>query len=628
MAKKITIDLEAGTASFISGVDKAGKSLKDLGEHAEKSEGFLGKLKHGMAEGAGIEAFHKGFEIVTEQVHKLKEAFEEVGQMGRDALRLGISAEQMSRFQHAANATHTDVGAMTAAMDKLNGAIGKANDAGDADKLGATFQKLGLNARELAQMNPDEAFERTAEALGRLEVQSDKTAAARALFGKSGTVLIPMMEHLNELMRESDNIGFTRTAGEIKNVEQAERILAARTDHLKGVFMNFASSDFSTGLIEQFADLANQTAKYADEIAGQFIGTSAQRAAPKLNEAFGKSLAESVKMQKELKELDQSDAEVGLEKQIEMHKKLLDSLKEQATIAGRLKTIGASGADFGAIHDDRAGAASREQFALNALMKQKQAIDDVANAENKANEEQLKDIDKAKDALAKMKLKLDTFGLTPAQKELFDLTNLAKGRKDIIEAGVAIQRMTDAMEADKKVTEEIKRIQDEIGKKKGTNNDVVDAFMAGVDPMKVAGLAAAKKELQDFEDQQKRVAEATKWIEKTESPMDKYTQQMKELNDLLAHGELNQKQFDAAAKKTKQELAKADREGLDKHADLVERRFDFRMPAKSGNDPQRELVDIAKKQAQNFDTFMPWFNQIWQSVTQQQPLVFDLTGVP
>src|SRR5579884_222565 len=132
MATKITIDLEAQTAQFVSGVEKAGTSLRTFGETAHHAGERVNYLLEGLGVGTGIELAEKGFEALKEGIDSVKEAFEDVGKIGRDALRLGISTEQMSRFQHAANAAHVDVSQLSTGMDHLNREIGKvaSGDAG------------------------------------------------------------------------------------------------------------------------------------------------------------------------------------------------------------------------------------------------------------------------------------------------------------------------------------------------------------------------------------------------------------------------------------------------------------------------------------------------------------------
>jgi hypothetical protein len=213
MGKTISIDLQAGTASFIEKMNKSADTIEHLGQKADGASGFLSKFKEGLELGEGIEVARRGFEIIGEGIAKIREAFEQAFQINRDALKLGVTAEEMSRFQHAANATHTDVATLTMGMDHLDVVLGKivSGDA-SADKAAAAFAKLGLNAKDLAGSDPAEVFQRVSSAIAGMNNQFERAAIVRELFGRGGRELIPIMSHLNGLMAESDLIGFTRTA--------------------------------------------------------------------------------------------------------------------------------------------------------------------------------------------------------------------------------------------------------------------------------------------------------------------------------------------------------------------------------------------------------------------------------
>ncbi|HEY8743652.1 MAG TPA: hypothetical protein VIU62_11155, partial [Chloroflexota bacterium] len=253
-AKKITILLEAGTAAFISGVDKAAAAVKHMGQKSGEARGMMDKLKEGFAAGMGMEAVHKALELAKEGLEEIKHAMEEVGQIGRGAQMLGISAEQMSRFTHAANAAHVPVEALSTGMDHLNRQIGLAAS-GDKSAAGAAkaFAKLGLSMSELQSLAPDAAFQRVSEALGHVGSTYERAAISQQIFGRGGKALIPLMGELSGLMQESDDIGFTRTAENIEAAEKEERELARMTDTVKGLFMDLATSDWAQKLVSEIA---------------------------------------------------------------------------------------------------------------------------------------------------------------------------------------------------------------------------------------------------------------------------------------------------------------------------------------------------------------------------------------
>jgi hypothetical protein len=74
----------------------------------------------------------------------------------------------------------------------------------------SALRELGLSAQALKELAPDQAFTQIAEAMSKVENQSDKVRLSMDLFGKSGTDLIPIMnggaKSINELRNELNEL--------------------------------------------------------------------------------------------------------------------------------------------------------------------------------------------------------------------------------------------------------------------------------------------------------------------------------------------------------------------------------------------------------------------------------------
>ena len=187
MANEVVIKVNANTA-------KAQSSLKNLGDSVQK----LGKLAMGagLAIGAIGAASLKSFAGAGDQIQKM-------------AIRTGFSTESLSELRVAAELSGTSLDGFENAARRMFRTISDAErDMMTAvDALGA----LGLTSAELINLHPEEAFHKIAFALADLETHAMKSAKASEIFGRQGTMLLPMLEDgaegFAELSKKAHELG-------------------------------------------------------------------------------------------------------------------------------------------------------------------------------------------------------------------------------------------------------------------------------------------------------------------------------------------------------------------------------------------------------------------------------------
>ena len=105
--------------------------------------------------------------------------------------KTGMSTETLSALKYAAEQTGgsiDDMATMTKSMDKaITDLSGKSSSAQTAIK------DLGLNLKDLQAMTPDQQFTTLANAIANVQDPTQKAALSMAIFGKSGTDLLPML---------------------------------------------------------------------------------------------------------------------------------------------------------------------------------------------------------------------------------------------------------------------------------------------------------------------------------------------------------------------------------------------------------------------------------------------------
>ena len=640
-AKKITILLEAGTAAFISGVDKAAAAVKHMGQKSGEARGMMDKLKEGFAAGMGMEAVHKALELAKEGLEEIKHAMEEVGQIGRGAQMLGISAEQMSRFTHAANAAHVPVEALSTGMDHLNRQIGLAAS-GDKSAAGAAkaFAKLGLSMSELQSLAPDAAFQRVSEALGHVGSTYERAAISQQIFGRGGKALIPLMGELSGLMQESDDIGFTRTAENIEAAEKEERELARMTDTVKGLFMDLATSDWAQKLVSEIASTVSAIREMPQALGDTLLAISTLGASTALETGHVADLTDAVaatsnrfeEMKGKIVEAQRALASAhGLDERVAATRELVSAMKEalplQVKLRGEQAQQGHTDISFGDMSKAHDTLDAQKQV-LATLQKQKEMQDKAAAAAKTA----AKESEKLQQGLAKqwdeMQKSVATFGMTAAQKKTAEFAAQvhALGNQKLegtIGQFAAMARHLDAMAESAKrlktATDELARLKQQaegLGKTSADKSleKIEHSALSAADKAAAAGY---QKSIAAFEAHKKQIEEAHALLEKLATPLQKYQEELKKISELEKAGALTHAQAQQAAAAAKAHLPHAHAAAaldLTREASMISRRFSFDLPsaAKTGDG---KLLDLAKQADSRQQQWHTWFQAIWQTIT-------------
>jgi phage-related protein len=160
----------SNTAGRVSG------GLKGLAGAAGGLSGVLGSLVP-IATGAGLAAMAKGAIDAADDMNDLSQ-------------KTGVSVEQLSKFQQAANASGTSIEGVGAAMIKLNKGLA-AGGGPAADALKA----LGLSATDASGKlkSTDQVMLEVADKFAKMPDGAQKTALAMQLFGKAGADMIPLL---------------------------------------------------------------------------------------------------------------------------------------------------------------------------------------------------------------------------------------------------------------------------------------------------------------------------------------------------------------------------------------------------------------------------------------------------
>lgn len=126
-------------------------------------------------------------------------------ELNKMAQKTGISVEALSELRHAAKQSAVDFGQLRASIARQNKTVA---DAARGNKVAAeALARVGLSAQDLISHSPDKQLEMIAAGLTAIVNPTERAAAAMAIYGRSGTELLPLMADVTELRAEARALG-------------------------------------------------------------------------------------------------------------------------------------------------------------------------------------------------------------------------------------------------------------------------------------------------------------------------------------------------------------------------------------------------------------------------------------
>lgn len=232
--------------------DQARRALDRL--HDEMKEGtrsaspLVGQLKGmapsfislhpaAMAAAAGIAAFTLGLRGLQTAVMEIAREFPLIDQTAKVSERLGIATEELIGFRlAAAEMSGVEAGVVDMALQRMTRRIAEAaNGFGEAK---AAIEELGLSATALNR-DPASAFRQIANAMLRVENQTDRVRLAQKLFDSEGVALVNTLQSgsgaLDAYVQRAEELGIAFDALEADAIEEVNDSLGELGMHLKGI---------------------------------------------------------------------------------------------------------------------------------------------------------------------------------------------------------------------------------------------------------------------------------------------------------------------------------------------------------------------------------------------------------
>lgn len=213
----------------ISALDKTGAAFASV----QKGMGGIQSSLQAMATKLGVVSgvFTAVFgAVASSHVSKLSD------ELSKLASKTGLTVEQLSRLRYAAEQSDTDINSVAVGLRFLQKNMVEAGQGTKAAQ--EAFSQIGVNFRDIQGIGLEGQLQVLAEAISRLPDPAQRTAAALALFGKSGTELLPLFEEgaggIQRMTEEADKMGATFSGVAAKNIKVMNDAIKAVQNSFEG----------------------------------------------------------------------------------------------------------------------------------------------------------------------------------------------------------------------------------------------------------------------------------------------------------------------------------------------------------------------------------------------------------
>jgi len=265
---KLNVRLGLNSQSFNTGMRSSSRRIRTLNDQVQATSSFLPKLQNAIKgtavaiTGLGVAAAgatYAGIRILRTEMERLDK-------IGKTAQKLGMLPESLVGLQHAASLAGIEQNKLDMAVQRMTRRVAEAAK-GTGEAQGA-LAELRLDAERLASATPDVALMQVADAMARVESQSDRVRLAFKLFDAEGVDLVRMMEGgsqaIRQAMQDAEELGLT----------------FSRIDHAKVAMANDAMMrlEQSTGMLKlvMATELAPAITVIADTMTEWLTDTNAK----------------------------------------------------------------------------------------------------------------------------------------------------------------------------------------------------------------------------------------------------------------------------------------------------------------------------------------------------------------
>jgi hypothetical protein len=264
----LVVNLSANTKNFDNGLGRSQKGLSEFGKVGPRSVnpvtrafGALTSMAIGTA--ATLSALSlditKGLAVgmigVGAAAWGLQSRIGDLAGVADKAAQTGLSGAFLQQLEFAADQSGVSAETLTGGIKKLTVMIGNAADG--SKEAAASLKSLGLSAKDLKSLSPEQQFLRISEAIAKIPTASGRAAAAVKVFGKSGiemtTLFAGGLDDITKLMQDARDIGIGLDDKSLTQIAEAD-------DALQKMYASIGAmvDQVAVGLAPAFAEVSTQ----------------------------------------------------------------------------------------------------------------------------------------------------------------------------------------------------------------------------------------------------------------------------------------------------------------------------------------------------------------------------------
>lgn len=208
--------------NVVANVDKAVKGFGRINKEVSGVQAAVTRAATKLAAlGTAFTAAAISSISLSKAISAVNESFVRLDRLGKTAEKLGLASENLAGLRFAAEQTGVAVTALDVGLQRMVRRIAEAaQDTGEAQ---SAIKELGLNARRLVQLSPDQQFRAIADAMMGVVNQSDRVRLGFKLFDTEGVALVNTLRGgsraLDEFQMQAEKLGIAVNDEAIQSVE-------------------------------------------------------------------------------------------------------------------------------------------------------------------------------------------------------------------------------------------------------------------------------------------------------------------------------------------------------------------------------------------------------------------------